>query len=115
MLNEYALWKQELRRAIGCLREIEFKTSACWEGAEVSGSTFHRAINHLYQECKFPAFLSLQAWQQAGLDAKAGAELQAFKALLDAYDEPETDAAILADPHWHLILSHATRAEALLT
>ena len=114
MSNEYALWKQDLRRAIGCLREIPFQASACWAGAEAAGSSFQRALNHLYQECQFPSFVALDAWRQAGLNAAAGAELVAFKHQLDAYDEPKSDAAIVTDPHWHAILDHAERVQASL-
>jgi hypothetical protein len=112
MLNEYTLWKQQLRQAIACLHNIHFLAAPCWQEAE--GPIFHLAMNHLYQECKFSAFLTLQAWRQAGLDAGACAELQTFKSMLDAYDEPDTDAAIMADQRWHAILQHATRAVALL-
>lgn len=110
MSNEYALWKQDLRRAIDGFREIQLQS-----GGEATGSSFQRALNHLYQDCQFPSFLALNAWQQAGLDAAAGAELVAFKHRLDAYDEPEPDDAMWADPHWHAILHHAVRVQALLT
>jgi hypothetical protein len=68
----------------------------------------------LYHECRFPAFVALEAWRQAGLDAAAGAELVAFQHRLDAYDEPDTDAELAADPRWHAIQRHAARVQALL-
>jgi hypothetical protein len=111
MSNEYALWKQDLRRAIGGLRELTVQAGA---GGEAAGSSFQQAMNYLYQACQFPAFVALDAWRQAGLDAVAGAELVDFKHRLDAYDEPESDAAILADPHWHDLLRQAVRVQALL-
>jgi hypothetical protein len=114
MLNEYILWKSELRRAIDCLRAIEFQNSACWEGAKAGGASFHYAMTHLYGDCKFPDFLALEAWRQAGLSPQDGKALQDFKNHLDAYDEPETDAAILADPLWHAILKEAARIVSLL-
>lgn len=112
MLNEYTLWKQQLHQAIACLHHINLLSSPCWQ--QTQESVFQQAMNNLYQKCQFSDFLTLQAWRQAGLDAAADAELRTFKNMLDAYDEPETDAAILADQHWQAILQHATRATALL-
>ena len=34
--------------------------------------------------------------------------------MLDAYDEPDTDASILADPGWHTILAQAKKVMGLL-
>jgi hypothetical protein len=114
MLNEYVLWKCELRRAIVCLQAVDFQATACWLGAGTGGTSFYQAMSHLYGDCKFPDFLALEAWRQAGLSPEAGKELQDFKNQLDAYDEPETDAAILADPLWHAILQAAARVADLL-
>jgi hypothetical protein len=112
MLNEYTLWKQQLHQAILCLHHINALNSPCWQKTE--GPVFQHAMKHLYQECQFSNFLTLQAWRQAGLDTAASAELRTFKYMLDAYDEPETDAAVMADRRWQAILQHATRVAALL-
>ncbi|HEX8326625.1 MAG TPA: hypothetical protein VF629_03715 [Hymenobacter sp.] len=112
MSNEYALWKQDLRRAVGGLCDLLFPVGA--GGAGAAEPSFLQALRYLYQECRFPAFVALEAWRQAGLNAAAGAELAAFMHRLDAYDEPDSDDALWADPRWLAIRRHAARVHALL-
>ena len=50
----------------------------------------------------------------SGAEPAAAAHLHELKALLDAYEEPDTDAQILADPDWHAILAEAQALAALL-
>jgi len=105
MSDEYALWKLELRRAICNLCAIEFQQSGCWIGASSAGATFREAMSRLYDASQFVEFLTYQAWRQAGLDDAAGDELNELRLLLDAYDEPDTDAGFWpirpGTQYWH--------------
>lgn len=71
-------------------------------------------MRELYVESHFTEFLSCEAWRQAGVDKATGEALFALQQLLNAYDEPETDAAILADPAWWAIMGQASRLATLL-
>ncbi|HEX8329758.1 MAG TPA: hypothetical protein VF629_19635 [Hymenobacter sp.] len=102
MSNEYALWKLDIHRALCHLLELQPRN--CWALEMSEGEPFREAMRLLYQDCKFAEFLSLRAWQQAGVSEEAGAQLQALKSQLDAYDEPDTNLGIFTDPGWHLIL-----------
>lgn len=102
MYNEYALWKLDIHRALCHLLELHPGHEWALEMSE--GELFREAMRLLYQDCKFAEFLSLRAWQQAGVSEEAGAQLQALKSQLDAYDEPDTNLGIFTDPAWQLIL-----------
>jgi hypothetical protein len=115
MTQEYALWKHDLRQALHQLRYIDFYLGSQREGGESYGAEFREAMNVIYADCRFEGFFALRAWEQAGLDEEAGRQLHGLKELIDAFDEPDTDAAILAHPQWHRILQQARLLEAYLT
>lgn len=112
MLTDYDAWKRELRRAIAHLLALTFQPHK--DPTHPQAATFHGALARLYEDSQFPQFLALGAWQQAGLSPVAGEALQVFKSLLDAYDEPDTDAEIRADPEWHTILQQGAQVLDLL-
>ena len=114
MASDYVLWKLDISRAIALLPNIEFQLSCCWVGATSDGGSFREAISYLYSDCQLANFLTLRAWEQAGLKEAAAAELLTLKVMLDAYDEPDTDASVLADPGWHTILAQAKKVMSLL-
>ncbi|HEX8506740.1 MAG TPA: hypothetical protein VF630_15355 [Hymenobacter sp.] len=115
MTEEYALWKHELRRALQQLWHINFYLGREQEGVEQHGDEFRDALRAMYTDCRFEQFFALRAWEQAGLSQEAGQQLQVLKNLMDTFDEPDTDAAILAHPQWHRILQQARRLEPHLT
>lgn len=104
MANEYILWRNDLLEALRFLRNIEFQLNGCSAGASCDGRSFREAMYHLYTRCHFEKFVSLWAWQQAGFTEEIGRQIQELKALLDDYQEPDTDAEILMDPYWNFIL-----------
>jgi hypothetical protein len=106
MSEEFTLWRSRLKDAIGHLSSI---VPAAKRKADSKHPGFDEAMSRLYIEAEFNDFLSYQAWRQAGLNKHAGKELDLLKQRLDAYDEPETDAEILNDPSWKLIVAQAHR------
>lgn len=114
MSKEYALWKHDLRQALSHLRYINFYLGNGPDGAERSGAEFREAMTLLYSECQFESFFALRAWQQAGLDEEKGQQFEVLKTLIDGFDEPDTDANILAHPQWHKILQKARELEDFL-
>ncbi|MBF9223016.1 hypothetical protein [Hymenobacter ruricola] len=104
MTQDFTLWKHQVRRAIAGLCAF----------APPAGPGFHAALQHLYAESHFAEFMAFQGWRQAGLTEEAGRALRTLQAQLDAYDEPDTDVAILADPCWWAILGRAVEAAAVL-
>lgn len=114
MSEEYALWKHDLRQALHHLCYIDFYLGSGHRGTEHYGAGFRAAMNVIYTDCRFEEMFALRAWEQAGLEEEAGRQLQWLKNLIDAFDEPDTDAAILAHPHWHRILQQARLLETYL-
>jgi hypothetical protein len=104
LTHDFSLWKDQVRQAIDGLYSF----------APPVGPGFHAALRRLYTECHFAEFIACQGWRRAGLDERSGAALQALQAQLDAYDEPDTDVAIWADPQWWGILGQAMQVAALL-
>lgn len=114
MTQDFTLWKHQVSRAIGRLCDIEFQASGCFVGQERNGAGLREALSSLYVESQFGQFLSFGAWRQAGLDEATGQELDALRRQLDAYDEPDSDAAILADPNWEAIVVRVKKVLLLL-
>jgi len=104
MTQDFTLWKHQVRLAIGALCAF----------APPTGPGFRHALQDLYVEGHFTEFMAFQGWRQAGLSEAAGQALHNLQLQLDAYDEPDTDAAILADPHWWAILGLGLHAVALM-
>ena len=107
-------WKAQVGQAIAGLSEIEYQLSGCVAGEDHNGAGFKQALDFLYAESHFPQFLSLEAWRQAGLTDRAGSELETLRQQIDAYDEPDSDTAMMADPAWGAILFQAHKALRLL-
>jgi hypothetical protein len=107
MLDEFARWKVDLSQALRHLYFIEFYLGRGDRGTESYGARFRTAMHRLYHEGRFEQLFAVHTWQHAGLDEESAQLLQGLKALVDAFEEPDTDAAILADPGWHRILQHA--------
>ena len=114
MTGDFSLWKSQICQAVRGLCDIDFQPSTSWREAIANGSNFQQALQRLYVDSHFTEFLSWQAWRQAGLSTEAGTELLTLQQLLDAYDEPATDAGILLDPNWWVILSQAKKVIFLL-
>lgn len=115
MSEEYVLWKHDLRHALRHLCRIDACLRRDASETESPGERFRTAMNVLYLECRFEQFFALRAWEQAGLDQEAGQQLQTLKSLIDAFDEPDSDAAIVAHPQWHAIVQQSRQLEAHLT
>ena len=114
MTQDFTLWKHQIRRAIEGLYAPALCSGARSPAMESDDATFHQAMHALYGESHFQEFLSCQAWRQAGLNEATGHALQALQQQLDAYDEPDSDAAIAGDPVWWAIQIQAQTAVALL-
>lgn len=104
MTQDFNLWKHQVRHAIRGLSAFEPPV----------GRGFGAALHALYIESHFAEFMATQGWRQAGLGEEAAAVLRTLQTQLDAYDEPDTDLAVLSDPRWWAILGVALQAVALL-
>ena len=110
MSQDFHLWKRQVRRAIASLCTFEVGRGP----DRLTNAGFHTAMHRLYVEGHFTDFLSYQAWRQAGVGETAGRALKELQRELDAYDEPDTDVAILADPTWWAIMGLALQVVDLL-
>ena len=113
MSRDFMLWKHQIRLALSRLCALDFPRGS--HGAEANDAGFRAAIRQLYIESHFTEFLACEAWRQAGLEEPVGKALYTFQQCLNAYDEPETDAAIVADPAWWAILGQASQLVKLLS
>ena len=111
LMQDFKLWRHQVCQALQGLLTFDARRAA--SGVSASAG-FQVVLQVLYVESHFTEFLSYQAWRQAGLDEEAGHALNALRQQLDAYDEPDTDVAILADPMWWHILGQVTLVVALL-
>lgn len=105
MTQDFSLWKHQVRHAIEGLRAV--KPRPLVPESMADNASFSTAMRTLYVGSHFAEFTAYDAWRQAGLDEATGEALKALQAQLDDYDEPDTDAAILADPTWWAILGLA--------
>lgn len=112
MSQNFSLWKHQVRHALEGLCAVKPLPPA----PEPAGgnASFATAMHTLYVESHFAEFVSFDAWRQAGLDETTGTTLKLLQEQLDDYDEPDTDAAILADPTWWAILGLALQLTDLL-
>lgn len=107
------LWKHQIYTAVNQLCTFDFPRNVY--GPEADDAGFRAAMHGLYIESHFTEFLACQAWRQAGITEDTAEALNTLQHCLNAYDEPETDAAILADPAWWAILGQASRVVKLLS
>jgi hypothetical protein len=105
MSQDFVLWKRQIRAALRQLCALDFPRGV--SAAQATDAGFRAVMESLYQESGFTEFMACQAWRQAGLPKATGEAMQALQRQLDAYDEPETDVAIVADPAWWAILGQA--------
>lgn len=98
MTGDFILWQQQVRRALQGLRRV----GRAGTGQALS---FRQAMQALYGESHFSAFVNSRAWEQAGLGNKTGAALQQLQQQLDLFEEPDTDDALLIDPDWQRIMA----------
>jgi hypothetical protein len=112
MRQDFTLWKHQIRMALRRLGALDFPRGVPSQQATDAG--FRTAMWGLYNESHFSEFLACQAWRQAGLSPATGAALLSLQQQLDAYDEPDTDVAIVADPAWWVVLGQILRVVDLL-
>lgn len=107
MTSDFTLWRQQVRRALQAMRLV---------GRAGSDHTpsFKQAMQALYADSQFSAFVNSRAWEQAGLGSKAGDALQQLQRQLDLFEEPATDDALLFDPDWQRILAQVVVVTLLL-
>ena len=110
MTRDFSLWKRTVQQAIVGLYTFEVSD----DPAQPATAGFQTALGRLYGEGLFTEFLSYQAWRQAGLDDVASEALETLRRELDAYDEPDRDEAIMADPTWWAIMGLAMQVVDLL-
>ena len=112
MANDYTLWRHDLLQALPARHRVS--AHRLHRGGAGHGSSFREAIRRLYTDCQLEKFVSLRAWQQAGLTERMKQQRQALKRLLDDDQEPDTDAEILADPGWHATLHKTPRIPGMI-
>jgi hypothetical protein len=113
MSQNFLLWKHQVHVALVKLCALDFPRGV--PAAEATDAGFRAAMQELYIESHFSEFLAGDAWRQAGLSQATGAALHTLQRQLDAYDEPSTDAAIVADPAWWAVLGQALLVIELLS
>jgi len=111
LTGDFYLWKRQVRQALRELSLIGCKDSSL---ASYQVPSFVQSMHKLYGECQFSIFVSSRAWQQVGLDGRAGQELQLLQRQLNAFDEPETDDLLATNTQWQLILAQALLVMMLL-
>jgi hypothetical protein len=111
MTQDFTLWRLQVRQAITGLCALDGRPGTV---DRHDCPAFRRALEALYVESHFTEFMACQGWRQAGLSAATGQALYDLQAQLDTYDEPDTDAAIVADPGWWAVRGLAGFAVALL-
>lgn len=107
---EYLRWKKRVYQAIEDVSNLALQHRA-WSTIGPEVSSFVEIYCTLYDDCAFAKFLALDAivWQQLGLSAQTRQEMETLRHLMDAYQEPDTHAAILADPEWQAVVKQAQR------
>ena len=107
MTSDFILWQQQVRRALQAMRLV---------GRTRAGHapSFKQAMQTLYSESQFSAFVNSHAWEQAGLGDKTGNALQQLQQQLDLFEEPDTDDALVFDPDWQRILAQVVVVTLLL-
>jgi hypothetical protein len=113
MSQDFTLWKHQIRVALNRLSTLDFPRGV--PAQEATDAGFRTAMWQLYNESHFSEFLACQGWRQAGLSPATGDALRTLQQQLDAYDEPDTDAAIVADPAWWVVLGQIMRVVKLLS
>lgn len=111
MTGDFRLWQQQVQEALGELRQFGRQESDTGGGPAIS---FSLAMRKLYGDSHFSAFISSRAWQQAGLDAQIGQELQKLEQQLNAFEEPDSDELLATDPIWQKILAQVAVVIGLL-
>ena len=109
-MNNFILWKTQIVQAIEGLNTIGYQFAGGW----YDNANFRAAIQRLYVDANFSEFLSYQAWRQVGVGEALGNKLESLRHQLDLYDEPDSDAAVLADPIWQAIQVHGREVAFLL-
>ena len=107
MIEDYLLWKVAIRQAICQLADFN-KQQSNKLADEGELTVFLSIVDCIYVNSRFTNFLAYRAWQQAGLSDAVGNGLIKLQQKLDAYDEPDTDAAIAVDPLWNEIVMLAS-------
>ncbi|MBO2009598.1 hypothetical protein [Hymenobacter negativus] len=111
MNGEFFLWQQQVRKALQGLRYVGRGYLA---KPTSPPPTFQEAMLVLYNDSRFSKFIASRAWQQAGLDNRAERELLKLQQQLDAFDEPDVDGELDANPAWQIILLQVKVVTALL-
>ncbi|GAB3833364.1 hypothetical protein [Hymenobacter jeollabukensis] len=101
-------WTERVVAAIGDVADLVFQQRA-WLGTGPEISSFVETYCTLYDDNAFAAFLAQQAWPQTGLAPAVRQEMILLDQLLRAYQEPGSDAEILADPRWREVAHQAQR------
>ncbi|MBC6608922.1 hypothetical protein H8B13_19025 [Hymenobacter sp. BT188] len=103
-LREYTFWKQQIYAALGDIADPTYQHRV-WLGTGSEVDSFSETYCRLYDDAFFPKFLT---WEQhMGMSPASLQELQTLDRQIKAYAEPDTEAAILADPEWQAIVRQA--------
>lgn len=103
---ENASWTTRIVAAIQDVADMSFQQRA-WLGAGPEVSSFVETYCTLYDDNEFDAFLAQSAWEQTGLNEVVRQEMRRLDQLFQAYQEPGSDAEILADPKWQEVAQQA--------
>lgn len=101
-----ASWTNRVVAAIEDVADTAFQQRA-WLGAGPEMSSFVETYCTLYDDNNFDTFLTQPEWAQTGLSNAVRQEMVRLDQLFQAYQEPGSDAEILADPKWHEVAQQA--------
>jgi len=107
-MMENTSWTKRVVAAIKDVADTSFQQRA-WLGAGPEMSSFVETCCTLYDDNGFDTFLAQPEWAQTGLKNAVRQEMVLLDQLFRAYQEPGSDAEILADPKWQEVVQQAQR------
>lgn len=103
---DYAQWNRKIYNSIRNIADLDFQKRA-WLGGGSEVSSYVETIASLLDDSFFDEYLDKVPRSETRLDDDSWAAMDKLRKLVYAYQELETDAAILEDPRWHDIVDQA--------
>ncbi|SFQ83429.1 hypothetical protein [Hymenobacter arizonensis] len=112
-MNDFTLWKRKVLDAIQDLADLGYQKRA-WLGGGEEVASFVETVAALLDDSFFDQFLDEAPRSQTQLDDDSWAAMDQLRKLIYAYEEAETDDAILKDPKWHEVVKQAREVMSLV-
>ncbi len=102
-------WTKSIYLSVKDISDIKLQERVWLDNTNGQVSSFVEMINTLYDDNCFEDFLSVKEWDEQRSLGKLHQELHVLKEMIDAYEEPATDAQVLTDAGWKRIVNQAKR------